>query len=293
MQQTSLRIGFIGAGRLAASLAAGLHTAGYRVSAIASASASSAECLATSIGAAVASPEDLPAASDLVFLTVPDSAIESTAASIEWRQGQAAVHCSGALSLEVLAPARIGGAEVGCLHPLQSFPSRTGDPARFQGITCGIEADGDVGVLLERIARDLGADTIRLEGVDRAMYHAAAVFASNYVASVMSAAARVWAQSGLPAGAARPALVPLLLGSAHNIAARELRDALTGPIARGDLATVERHLGTLAEDDDLYELYRRLGAELLTLDLGHAAEVAAGLCALLVAGREPHSREGQ
>jgi predicted short-subunit dehydrogenase-like oxidoreductase (DUF2520 family) len=282
----SQRVGFIGAGRLAASLASALHVAGYCVAAVASAREESARRLAGSIGSPmlVGRAEDVARRCDLVFLTVPDAAIEGLASSIEWRHGQAVVHCSGALGLEVLASAAVRETSIGCLHPLQSFPSREGDPTRFRDITCGIEANGALSATLETMVADLGAETVRLEGVDRARYHVAAVLASNDVVALMVAAVRVWEQAGLPREAARGALAPLLLGAAENIADRDLREALTGPIARGDVATVRRHLEAL-DEPALRELYRRLGVELLRLDLPASPEIAATMRALLEADR--------
>lgn len=276
----STRIGLIGAGRLAGSLAAGLCGASYRVVAVASARSESAHRLAAATGAESMSPQALVEACDLIFLTVPDAAIAELACTLPWRPEQAVVHCSGALGLEVLEPASRAGALPGCLHPLQSFPAREGDATRFHGITCGIEAAGDLGRALERMAVALGARVVRLEGVDRAAYHAAAVFVSNYVVALMAASERVWTQAGLPREAARAALAPLLAGAAQNIAAHPLAEALTGPVARGDLATVERHLAALG-DSALGALYRALGIELLALDLGHAPELSLRLRATL------------
>lgn len=277
-ERDSTRIGIIGAGRLAASLAAALHAAGYGIQAVSSRDEGSARRLAASLGASprTGSPSDVAACSDLVFLTVPDAAIAEVAAGTRWHRRQAVVHCSGAFGLEALEPARAAGAAVGSFHPLQSFSARDGDPRRFHGITCGIEAAGALSDALEAMASYFGAQVVRLEGVDRAAYHAAAVFASNYVVSIMVAAREAWALAGLPAGSARPALAPLLLGAAQNVAAHELREALTGPVARGDVDTVRRHLLALG-DTELADLYRRLGANLLPLELPHEAAIAAGL----------------
>lgn len=276
----STRIGFIGAGRLAASFAAGLRDAGYRVASVASSRPEPARALALAVKADAAAAQEVADMCDLVFVTVPDSGIAAVAGEMRWRVGQAVVHCSGALGLDVLTPAAEAGALTGCFHPLQSFSSHEGEAAGFRSITCGIEAAGELGPALERMASDLGARTVRLEGVDRAKYHAAAVFVSNYVVSLMAAAENTWEAAGLPRDAARPALAPLLRGATQNVAARELAEALTGPVARGDVATVERHLATL-HDPQLRDLYRRLGAELLTLELGHSPEVKAQLHLLL------------
>ena len=281
-------IGIIGAGRLSASLAMALEAAGYRVAAVASRSAGSAASLAARLGEATAlSSRQVAETCELVFITVPDGQIASVAAELPWKTGQAVAHCSGALGLDALAPALTAGARAGCLHPLQSFPSREGEPKRFRGIVCGVEGAEPLGSTLERIAAGLGASVVRLEGVDRARYHAAAVFASNYAVALMAAARRAWELAGLPPDEARPALAPLLLGAASNVAERELAAALTGPIARGDAATIERQLAALDEDRELLELYRRLGAELLRLDLRHPPDAAERLRALLSKRDDP------
>ncbi|MEZ4552712.1 MAG: DUF2520 domain-containing protein [Dehalococcoidia bacterium] len=278
----SMRIGLLGAGRLAASLGAALIEAGYRIEGVASRQEASARRLASSLTTSVAAmtPQELAERSDLVFVTVPDAAVAAVVSSIDWRSGQAVVHCSGALGLASLDAAAARGAAVGCFHPLQSFPALEGDASRFRDITCGIEASGDLSVVLESITVRSGASIIRLEGVDRAAYHAAAVFASNYVVSLMAAARRAWTEAGLPAESARPSLAPLLSGAAENISRHELSEALTGPVARGDVETVRHHLVALG-DSDLAALYRALGAELLTLRLPHDAATAAALEAAL------------
>ncbi len=264
------RIAVIGPGRLGASLARGLAEAGHDVAAVAGRRPGAAESLARRLGSGVVavSAPDAVARCDLVFLTVPDAAIRPLAAELPWRAGQGAVHCSGALGLDVLAPAVEAGASAGCLHPLQSFASSDGEPERFRGAVCGVEGAPPLGERLERIVAGLGATSVRLEGVDRARYHAAAVFASNYAVATVAAAVRAWVAAGLPPEQASEALAPLLLGAAGNVAERDLPQALTGPVARGDVDTVERHLAALAGEPGLATLYRELGAELLRLDLG-------------------------
>lgn len=281
-------IGFIGAGRLAASLSAALQEAGYPVTAVASRNTQSAATLSSALGGGV---KDGTAASvagtcDLVFLTVADAEISALSAGLPWRAEQAVVHCSGALDLAVLDTASNRGALAGCLHPLQSFPSRSPEPARFGGIFCGIEAPAPLAAYLEDAARATGARSFRLEGVDRSLYHAAAVFASNEVVALMAAASRLWGAAGLPETTAREALSPLLLASAANVARQPLAQALTGPVARGDVATVRRHLAALEGEPELARLYRALSAELLRLELGHSPEIARQLAALLHAEPE-------
>src|SRR5690606_13985827 len=123
-----IRIAVVGVGRLGSSLARGLRDSGRELVAVASRDSSRAERLAASLGSVVNAYGgqglgEAVTSADAVFLTVPDSAIGEVPSRVEWRPGQAVVHCSGALGLEVLAPAARHVAFAGCLHPLQSFPS--------------------------------------------------------------------------------------------------------------------------------------------------------------------------
>jgi predicted short-subunit dehydrogenase-like oxidoreductase (DUF2520 family) len=277
-------VGFIGAGRLAAALSAGLVEAGYPVTLVASRHLPSAQLLAEALGHGIepaAHASSVAERCDMVFLTVPDGEIAPLCDSIAWEPRHRVVHCSGARDLARLEAVTRRGGIAGCLHPLQSFPTRSPEPERFRGIFCGIEAAEPLGSMLEQMAGTLGARSFRLEGVDRTLYHAAAVFMSNDVVALAAAATRLWTLAGLPENAGREALSPLLLSAAANVSKLKLADALTGPIARGDVATVEAHLRALAVDPGLRELYRRLSAELLRLPLGHSDEVAARLRELL------------
>lgn len=278
------KVGFIGAGRLGATLASALLETGHRVASVASRRLPEAQTVASALGPGVEFTTDagrVAARCDLVFLTVPDAAIGPTCRSIAWEPRHLVVHCSGALGLDALADVTDAGGIAGCLHPLQSFPSRTPEPERLRGIFCGVEGADPLGPLLEQIVTGFGAQPFRLEGVDRTLYHAAAVFVSNHVVALASAAGRLWTLAGLPEPLARQALSPLLLAASANVAALELRDALTGPVARGDVATVEAHLRALAADPALRELYRALAAELLRLPLVHDPDTASQLRGLL------------
>lgn len=277
------RVGLIGAGRLGAALATALGACGYRVDIVASRRVAAASALAERLGPHVraAPPSTVAVESDLVILAVPDAAIEDLASTLTWSVGQAVVHCSGALGLDVLGPVAAAGGLAGCLHPLQSFAGAQGAIERFRGVTCGVEASEPLGGWLEAMVLDLGAHPLRLEGINRALYHAAAVLASNDVVALVAAATRVWRAAGLPEKSARGALAPLLLGAAENIEAHPLERALTGPVARGDVATVARHLEALATTPDVAALYRALGRELLRLPLALAPAARVGLEALL------------
>jgi predicted short-subunit dehydrogenase-like oxidoreductase (DUF2520 family) len=275
-------IGIIGASRLGTTLGLALQRAGEPVVAVASQRTVSAQAFAARLtGVEALEPAALVARCELVVLAVPDGAVASLAAALPWVAGQHVVHCSGALALSALDPARARGALRGCLHPLQSFPERFGDAGRFDGIACGAEGDGTLEPRLHALSRALGATPLPLAGVDRARYHAAAVLASNYVVALHAAAAAAWTLAGLPPEQARQALAPLTQGAADAVRRLPLPAALTGPIARGDAATVARHVAALATDPELQQLYQRLGGALLALPLELAPEQRAALESVL------------
>lgn len=272
-------IGVVGAGRLGSALVRSLMACGYLVDKVAARRSDGASRIADECAITSVTTSEVVASSDLVFLAVPDAAIEEVAGAERWRPGQAVAHCSGAAGLGVLAAAQARDALVGCFHPLQSFSGDDG-PERFRGVAVGVEGTAPLGEWLGTMARDLGATPLRLEGVDRALYHAAAVLVSNDAVALMAAAARTWEAAGLPRDTARGALAPLLLGAARNIEARPLEQALTGPVARGDVGTVRRHLDALEPHPDLRSLYRALGRELLALPLSLTVVARADLEAL-------------
>ncbi|HEX7479639.1 MAG TPA: DUF2520 domain-containing protein [Polyangiales bacterium] len=271
-------VGIVGTGRLGSALARALLAAGYELAVVASFGGQSAGRLARSLGASVrALPvAEVPAQASLIFLAVPDGRIESVCEALPVHAGHAVVHTSGAQGLAPLASARAAGAQVGAFHPLQSFSESAG-PGAFGSISIGVEAEGALAAALQRCCERLGARALWLQGVDRARYHAAAVFASNYVVALQLAAAQAWELAGLPRAQAEVALAPLTLAAAQNLLDAEPARALTGPVARGDVQTVERHLAALADNPELLLLYRALGAQLLQLPLALTPETRARL----------------
>ena len=249
---------------------------------VASGRASSAQALAVELGEVVrpVSLEALREQADLVFLAVPDGKIAEVCDRLGLGSRHSVVHVSGALDGAVLEAARARGAQVGVFHPLQAFP--LGAPrSRFRGIHIGVDGAAEMEARLSKLARRLGATPFSLRGVDRAAYHAAAVFASNYVVALHAAAALAWQRAGLPEAAARAALLPLTRGAVDAIAEHELPDALTGPLQRGDVASLERHLAALAGDAQTEHLYRALACELLRLPLSLDAATRQRLLRLL------------
>lgn len=218
---------------------------------------------------------------DVIFLTVSDARVREVCERLQLSAAHAVVHTSGALPLSALSSAVDRGARTAVMHPLQAFPHGA-DPSRFHGIHVGLEASveslaSELTTLLQR----LGASAFSLSGVERGAYHAAAVFASNYVVALQAAAAQSWERAGLPPALARAALAPMAVGAAQAVREQPLPAALTGPLVRGDLDTLAAHLRALAGEPALVALYRALGRQLLTLQLGHSPETRAALEALL------------
>jgi predicted short-subunit dehydrogenase-like oxidoreductase (DUF2520 family) len=265
--QRSPRVGFVGTGKVGSALAAALHAAGYNVSAVASRRFASADALAARVPGCTAyeTPQAVVEDCDLVFLTVPDAAIEPVAASLRWRRGAAAVHTSGIATRAALAGAARQGAATASLHPLQTF---AGAAVELSGCCFAVEAEAGLRVTLLSLVESLGGRVVELRAEDKALYHAAAVLGSNYVVTLLALATDLWLRLGVERAEGLRALLPLLKGAVANLESAGLPGALTGPIARGDAATVELHLRALAQSaPEAVEVYRALGLQTLPLAL--------------------------
>jgi len=254
------RLGFIGPGTVGSALARGLTAAGYPVSLFGRRPERLRRVLDRIPGGRrSASAQALVDTSDVVFLTVPDDAIRPAAESLAWDSGKSAVHCSGASSLDLLTHAARQGAAVGVFHPLQSFATAEQAERNLPGSAFGIEASSDALLAdLREMAASLGGTPLTVSG-DKAIYHASAVFASNYLVTLLDVASSLWRTLGLSQEDGLRALLPLVRGTIENLETIGLPDALTGPIVRGDVGTIERHLSALAEvAPDVLPLYKEL-----------------------------------
>jgi predicted short-subunit dehydrogenase-like oxidoreductase (DUF2520 family) len=222
----------------------------------------------------------------IVILAVGDDALGPCVAELARSEavvpGQVVLHLSGALTSDVLAPLRDLGAKTGSMHPLIAFSPEPAVAARqCRGATFALEGDIAAVALADAIVRRLGGSPVTLAPELKPLYHAGAVFASNYLVTLVAVAARLLEGAGLASDRALAALAPLARATLENLAATGPVAALTGPVARGDVATVRRHLMALSHADA--ELYRAAGRETLKLarQAGLSTEKAAKLEELL------------
>jgi predicted short-subunit dehydrogenase-like oxidoreductase (DUF2520 family) len=265
-----LKLGFIGTGTVGSALAVKLHENNYRVTAVSSRTGVSSERLAKQFPGCIAAKDNQQVAdmSDLVFITTPDSQISVVVSSVRWHPGQYVIHCSGADSVESLYPAFEFGAQIGAFHPLQTFASVKQAIENIAGSTFAIEAEEPLKTILKELAAVLKGTCIELTAGDKVVYHAAAVMACNYLTTLVKLADDLWQTFGIPRDEATKALLPLLQGTLNNIAAVGIPQALTGPVARGDIGTVEKHIEALRrEAPDVLNTYCELGLQTIPVAL--------------------------
>ncbi|MRV70714.1 DUF2520 domain-containing protein [Duganella sp. FT92W] len=208
-------------------------------------------------------------AADIYMLSVTDDQIvpacEALAASVPL-QGAIVFHCSGALASDRLRAARAAGAHVASVHPIRSFADPAGVAAAFNGTFCGIEGDAAAIAVLEPALRAIGARPVAIDAAAKTVYHAAAVFASNYLTTVLDAALRAYQAAGIPEPVARELAQPLASETLANVFRLGAAPALSGPIARGDMATVARQqAAVMAWDGPTGALYEALVAPTVAL----------------------------
>jgi predicted short-subunit dehydrogenase-like oxidoreductase (DUF2520 family) len=257
-------VGFIGAGRVGTALAVALDHRGYKIVGASDIDHVGRERLPKLISGcrSYESNQTLADAVELVFITTPDDVIGQVVGEVTWRMDQNVVHCSGALSTEILGPARRAGARVGGFHPLQSFVNVDESLVNLSRTTFAIEAEGELLTTLWDMAGALSGRWIRLRAEDKAIYHASAVIAGNYLAALLQTAVDLWGTLDIPEEKALQALISLCESSIKNIETTGTAGGLTGPIARGDVGTVRKHLAVLKEKaPQVLHVYRLLGLQ--------------------------------
>jgi predicted short-subunit dehydrogenase-like oxidoreductase (DUF2520 family) len=214
-------------------------------------SLASARTAVAFIGAGMPVDADMRPA-DVWMLAVADDAIAGVAAALAQATpmaGATVFHCSGAKASGELDALRRAGAVIASVHPVRSFADPAAVAAAFDGTFCGVEGDADALAVLLPAFEAIGARPVRIDPAAKTVYHAAAVFASNYLVTVMDAALRAYEAAGIPADVARELARPLATETLANVLRLGPAAALSGPIARGDAATVARQHGAVTAWD--------------------------------------------
>ncbi len=243
-------IAIVGAGRVGQALGLLLRRAGARIVAVSGRSPASAQAAALATGGrATTDGAQAARGAEVVLVTVPDDAIAEEVGRIAagggFSSGQLVVHASGVHGLAPLAAAEAAGARVACAHPLQSFVSVPHAVDELPGTVFGVTAEGDAYQAACTLVRAVGGVPVRIDERHKALYHAAATVASNHLVALEDLAAELFSRAGVPDDVALAALAPLLRSTVSNIRRFGTRPALTGPVARGDIETVRRHLAAL------------------------------------------------
>jgi len=203
-----------------------------------------------------------------LFLTVPDDALPEVAHSLaqkgEAPQGCALFHTSGALGLEVLTPLHECGYAVGSFHPLRAVADPLGGLERFRETFFALSGEPEALRTGERILRLLDGRGLTIPTSRRPLYHAAAVIASNHLVFLLHEAIELMRETGVPEEEAKEAILSLAQGTLENVGDHGIEGALTGPLRRGDVETIELHLRALSpERASFYVALARQGLEWL------------------------------
>jgi predicted short-subunit dehydrogenase-like oxidoreductase (DUF2520 family) len=253
-------ITIVGAGNLAGALAVALREAGYRIDQVVSrgsaASLRRARRIAREVGASATTAARAQIRAEIAWFCVPDGAIASAAASLtraaDWK-GKVALHSSGALISDELAVLRRRGAAVASVHPLMTFVR--GSRPSLAGVAFAIEGTPKAVRAARSIVLQLRGQSFTISKQQKEAYHAWGMFASPLLTALLAASERVAGAARVGRKAARERMLPILRQTLANYARLGAPGSFSGPIARGDVATVEKHLRVLRRIPGAQEIY--------------------------------------
>ena len=270
-------ISIIGAGRVGQSFAKRLCKLGWQIGAVVTRSRQSARAAVRAIGAgtphAALTPEAFNA--DVILLSVPDDVLENVAQKLAKIGGAALtkksrtkiiLHTSGALDHRVLAPLARRGAATGSMHPMQTFSGR--NAPRLEGVIFSIEGAPAARATAQKIARSLGGTPVIITANDKPAYHASGTIVAGHALSLVESATQTLMKIGFTRNRANQALLPLIRQMLDNYESLGPHAAWTGPLSRGDYATISKHVKALRrfprEFQDAYAALALLSARVLS-----------------------------
>ncbi|HKW74069.1 MAG TPA: DUF2520 domain-containing protein [Terriglobales bacterium] len=263
LKNPKVSITLIGSGNLAQALGPALRKAGYVIDAVIARSnmesRKRAGRLARKVGARVQAIEEFEPKSHLIWLLHTDDALGETAKALaksgKWK-GKSVFHSSGALTSDVLEPLKRAGAYSASLHPMMTFVP--GSTPEMSGIPFAVEGDKAAVAVAKQIARDVGGEVFEIRKENKVLYHALGSFSSPMLVATLVTAERVGRGAGLNPVQTRKVMRPILEQTLRNYFAGGAAAAFSGPIKRGDLETIRRHLRELARIPEAGDVYRAL-----------------------------------
>jgi len=251
-------ITLIGAGNLASALAVALRAAGYRIDEIVSrpSSRQRAVRLAQRVHARAVSSSDARLSAHVIWFCVNDDAIRDCAleyaAKTDWK-GKIGLHSSGALGSDELRVLKRHGAAVASVHPMMTFVA--GKAAGMKGIAFALEGDARAVQAAQAIATDLGGHPFRIRKENKVLYHAMGAFCSPLVIALLATGEKVARQAKVPPAELQRVMQPILQRTLENYVKQGAAASFSGPINRGDVATVRKHLAALKKAPQARQVY--------------------------------------
>ncbi|MBC7348793.1 MAG: DUF2520 domain-containing protein [Candidatus Aminicenantes bacterium] len=262
-------LSIIGAGRVGTSLAAALTRKGLSLKYLSDPLPGRARRVRQMISQGRATTDNKLAArsAGIIFICVPDDLIPVVVKELQeldW-QGKYVFHTSGACASDLLQPLSKKGARVASFHPAQTFAGDLPEPGLFQGIYIGLEGQAEAVKLGQKLAARLGAQALLLSAREKPLYHLALSISSNFLIVLLNEVKELLRTSGLEEETILEILTPLLDKTLQNVKKLGIESSLTGPVIRGDLETVKKHLTLTAKQPGLDRVYRALASEALKI----------------------------
>lgn len=267
-------ISIIGPGKVGTALARLAARAGLKIVAMGGRNRTRTEQAAANVGANVQALEPVQAArlGEVVLLTVNDDSIRMLCDELSragaFQAGAIVAHCSGTLTSNELTSARQARCYVASMHPLQTFPNAESACEKIANTYFFIEGDEPAAKVLEEFSSQIGGRSLRIEPNAKTLYHAAAVMACNYLTALIDAALATGELAGIDRNSLTKAIEGLVRSTVDNVFSAGTVKALTGPVVRGDVRTVEKHLLAIESEQGAVELgriYRVLGSQALEI----------------------------
>ena len=265
-------IALIGAGSAGTAMCIALHRAGYPIVAISSRNLESAQRCGDLVDCEQTSCDPIEAAvkAQVIIIATPDHAIETTCEALseseQLSKNQLIIHLSGALTSDALITARSQGLDTLSLHPAQTLADSVHGAELLKTAWFCLEGNDKAVARGQEITNAISGNSFVIAKDKKALYHAALSVSSNYLATLEATAIKMLTETGISKQNALALLMPLIQGSVDSLSNLGLPDALTGPISRGDVQTIEKHLCAMQKGPESQRsLYKTLGLETLKL----------------------------